>query len=100
MKCINCPLNDYRKAGVSYCMLPRCLYEEQREQNCDDGKIHPPANSNKDVSMNFTYLHRGANYAEKYWKKIITSVRYAKVKVSTHGPIMCIMLTMCGCIQS
>lgn len=50
--------------------------------------------------MNFTYLHRGANYAEKYWKKIITSVRYAKVKVSTHGPIMCIMLTMCGFIQS
>lgn len=35
MLCRNCPWNDYRKAGVLYCMLPRCLHQVERGEGSD-----------------------------------------------------------------
>lgn len=30
MDCKSCVWNGYRKAGVPYCILPRCLYQVER----------------------------------------------------------------------
>ena len=49
MQCKDCPWNDYCKAGVLYCMLPRCLYQVERGEK-QDGKAAEIQNRSRTAS--------------------------------------------------
>nr|WP_319488489.1 hypothetical protein [uncultured Caproiciproducens sp.] len=42
MKCKDCWLNDNKRLGVDYCMLPRCPYEKNDKRGGEDGKKEKP----------------------------------------------------------
>jgi hypothetical protein len=41
MKCKDCWLNDYKRLGVNFCILPRCPYESKKRGG-EDGKKEKP----------------------------------------------------------